>query len=403
MRQVTFKDIMSFIQRTVYSVDHRLPNHGEQVAYLSWAMFWHLGFREQDLLRLVVAAMLHDIGACDPEERQKLSELELFHPLDHSISGYLLLRELSPDPETAPVILYHHSRWDHRFATAVDGIPYPDESSVIQLVDRVAILFNQSDKNLYERVERFFSQPQSEGRFDVAHILLFRQLCQETDLLDKLVSGDYFREIHGVLDTVPLQGRELAQYLHLLAALIDCRSPPSVGHTEVVLEVVRQLLAGQGISSPEELLAAETAILIRNAGRLSLPANAFPQDSDGDGGQRLIGLIRQIRQANAAIVSGLPGLEIAGFWIPDELQRLITLADVMVSLLERGMENGQAFILVNRIAAPEFFGLDDCALLAGRMATILHHVDKARNAALVRYHTILEDHRSLSQKIRQQM
>jgi hypothetical protein len=402
MHEITFKEILAFLQRAVYSVDRRLPNHGEQVAYLAWATSWQLGFRDERLLRLMASAMLHDIGACDPEERQRISDFELLQPLDHCVTGYLLLRDLGPDPEMARFILYHHHRWDVHARTAIRGIPYAEESAILHLADRMAILFSQSGQEFPERVSRFFERTADEGLFNPDHVRPFLQLALETDLLDKLVSGDYLSEIYGMLNTVPLREREIKGYLWMLAGLVDFRHSRLTGHTEAVLAMVRQLLEWQGIADPETLWIVEQAILIRNAGRLALPPETYCWELNADSGERLTAVIRQIDRNNADIVAGLPGLEANGFGIAERLQRTIALADIVVSLMEAGMESGQVFVMLSQLASMEFFDEAECGLMKNRLEMVLPQIDKARTEALVKNYTIVEDHRSLSQRIRLQ-
>jgi hypothetical protein len=225
----------------------------------------------------------------------------------------------------------------------------------------------------------------------------------ETDLLDKLVSGDYLSEIYGMLNTVPLREREIKGYWWMLAGLVDFRHSRLTGPTEAVLAMVRQLLEWQGITDPETLQTVERAILIRNAGRLALSPETYSWELNDSGGELLTAAIRQTGRNNADIVAGLPGLETNGFGITESLQRTIALADVVVSLLESGMESGQVFVMFSQFASMEFFSAAECELMRNRLELVLPQIDKARTDALVKNYTIVEDHRSLSQRIRQQI
>lgn len=115
MEYIKSKDIFLLVRDTLKIVYPRLMKHGSRVAYMVYTMLREEGkYEEFELADIVMAATLHDIGAYKTE-RERLGDIlryETKECMAHSIYGYLFFKYLSPIPDLAKVIMYHHMDYE---------------------------------------------------------------------------------------------------------------------------------------------------------------------------------------------------------------------------------------------------------------------------------------------------
>ena len=95
--KVTLKQMILVIHRTINSVDKRLLNHGERVAYIMLNLLKSEGsYSEGEILKLCTISIFHDIGAYKVTERDKLLEIDTKAPIEHAVYGALFIKYFSP-------------------------------------------------------------------------------------------------------------------------------------------------------------------------------------------------------------------------------------------------------------------------------------------------------------------
>ena len=97
--------------------------HSEKVAEISVEIGKALGLDEEELEKLRLGALLHDIGklGIPPEilnKKDKLTPEEYEKIKEHSIWSYRILKPVKAFSEIIPIVLYHHER--------CDGSGYPE-------------------------------------------------------------------------------------------------------------------------------------------------------------------------------------------------------------------------------------------------------------------------------------
>ena len=102
--------IITVIRRSLNLIDKRLTEHGVKVMVVLQDMLKAEGCQDMELKKtLSLLALLHDVGAYRTEEIDDLVKFEIGDVWQHSIYGYLFLREFTPLGEWAKVVLYHHA------------------------------------------------------------------------------------------------------------------------------------------------------------------------------------------------------------------------------------------------------------------------------------------------------
>jgi len=133
-------DIVEAFSEAADLVDPALVNHHLRVAYIALSLAEELGLPEGERERLLLAGMLHDIGALELKERLNSLKFEFEAPHRHARIGYLLLRDCEFLSEEAKIIRFHHVPWEEGRGREFEGEEVPMLSHLIHLADRVAVL-----------------------------------------------------------------------------------------------------------------------------------------------------------------------------------------------------------------------------------------------------------------------
>lgn len=116
--------------------------HGERVAVYAVASGQAMGWADEDLLALRVAAALHDIGKLDlPAEllakRGRLDGAEVLRLREHTSN----VADHVPDPRIVQWIVAHHERWDGAgYPHGLSGESIPVASRLIAVAETFDVL-----------------------------------------------------------------------------------------------------------------------------------------------------------------------------------------------------------------------------------------------------------------------
>jgi len=97
------------------AVDMMLPefvNHQHQVAMLAYRIAQHMGLSESSQRNVLMAGLVHDVGAISIRERLELIESEPVTVHSHGFRAARLLEEYGPFSLTADIVRYHHLPWE---------------------------------------------------------------------------------------------------------------------------------------------------------------------------------------------------------------------------------------------------------------------------------------------------
>ena len=137
-------EILLYFTKYISGLDVYTRGHCKQVAEYAGLIGVEMGFNDQELENLYIAAMLHDIGnlAVSPEilhKEGKLTPTERREMQIHPVAGADILEEIAVFQELAPHVRHHHERYD--------GKGYPDKlcRDEIPLISRVLAVADAFD------------------------------------------------------------------------------------------------------------------------------------------------------------------------------------------------------------------------------------------------------------------
>jgi putative nucleotidyltransferase with HDIG domain len=145
--------IIHALTAAIDAKDEYTCGHSDRVARIAVRLAEELGCDADELNRIYLAGLLHDIGKigiADSVLRKpgRLSDEEFQHIQTHARIGHRILRDLKKLDKVLPVILHHHEAWNG------EGYPLGLESTAIPLAARIVAVADSYDAMSSDRPYR---------------------------------------------------------------------------------------------------------------------------------------------------------------------------------------------------------------------------------------------------------
>lgn len=254
--------------------------HGKRVAVMADAIARELGWSQPERDFILQAGMLHDCGVSQTREHHDLTDgLEWLGAMAHCLRGERYLLECPPLAEFAPVVRWHHTRWEELPAELPEKTRMA--ANLIFLADRVDALQSpyisaeagRQNAILWEYpaiIERvrglsgaLFSPALVDAFVNAASTEAF-WLAMDAGYLDEDIAD------FATLEGRPLSMRETLDIANLFARVVDAKSAYTHDHSRRVALIARHLAECEGRSG-EALDLIETAGLLHDLGKLRVP------------------------------------------------------------------------------------------------------------------------------------
>ncbi|MHB8835691.1 MAG: HD-GYP domain-containing protein [Candidatus Methylomirabilia bacterium] len=272
LRISLFEMVMCFSE-ALDLVSPKVVDHHKRVAYLAFRIAGEAGFAAEERGTILLAGLLHDLGAVTQQERLEALSFELDFPQIHAERGYQLIHDNDLFSAAAEIIRFHHMPWGDGTEVADQGTPVPFASHVVHLADRIAVLLKCDREILCQSqgiVERIV---QGRGtKFAPALVDAFRSLAQNECFWFDAVSPEIGRVLlcQQQDSRVNLSSRQLFDVTRLFSHIIDCRSRFTANHSSGGAAVAERLAGFAGLSYEERGLI-EIAGYLHDLGKLAVP------------------------------------------------------------------------------------------------------------------------------------
>jgi putative nucleotidyltransferase with HDIG domain len=132
--------VLELLVRAVNAVAPHVAAHSQRVAAAACAVARELGWDEQVISRLRLAALLHDLGRADLARGSAPDDGTLGPGAEdgegHSVVGARILSPLPGCENIVPVLLYHHERYDGSgYPTGAAGESIPEAARLLAVAD----------------------------------------------------------------------------------------------------------------------------------------------------------------------------------------------------------------------------------------------------------------------------
>ncbi|HIE43217.1 MAG TPA: HD domain-containing protein [Candidatus Omnitrophica bacterium] len=271
--QVPLLDLVVCLSEAIDLISPEVVNHHKQVAYIAFSIGEELGLSIEEQNELVLAGVLHDIGALSLKERIETLQFEIANPHHHAELGYLLLRVFKPFSSIAPLVRFHHVQWNKGEGSNFRGKPVSRSSHILHLADRVAVLTRSGEevlvqvKGICEKIEK-----NSGKMFAPELVESFMSLSSKEyfwlDIVSPSISSVLSRRV--ISPTVELNLEGLLSIGKIFSQIIDFRSHFTATHSSGVALSAEYLARGLGFSE-RECQMMRLAGYLHDLGKLAVP------------------------------------------------------------------------------------------------------------------------------------
>ena len=125
----------------LFEKSHRESQHSVRVCKLCEAISINMNLDKQEVNKIKIAGLVHDIGKIGIDEKilnknGRLDDEERKEIEKHSEAGWWILSSSTEFSELSQCILYHHERWDgNGYPYRIKGENIPIESRIIAVAD----------------------------------------------------------------------------------------------------------------------------------------------------------------------------------------------------------------------------------------------------------------------------
>ncbi|MCL1808893.1 MAG: HD domain-containing protein [Clostridiales bacterium] len=362
-------EIATGISEAIDLVSAELNDHHKKVAYISYHIAKEMNLPDEEINDIVLAAILHDIGAFTCEERLHVV-FALFNDNDynkHPEMGFKLLRNFEPFHNAALLIRQHHAHFDK------DSNDAPIGSYIVHLADRVSIIIDKRNEILGQVPGIIEKIDHNRAIFHPDTLAAFRRVAKK----EYFWIETCFLPINNILlDRMqfPAQILGLDALLSLakvISQIIDFRSRFTSTHSSGVAAVAFELTGIHGFSERECKLM-KIAGYLHDIGKLAISNDIL--EKNGALNHEEFNEMRKHPYFTYAILNRIKGFEQIAMWAAShherldgngypfhvrgenfsKLSRIMAVADIVTAITEdrpyrKGMDGEKAIEILSKM------------------------------------------------------
>lgn len=295
-------------------VSPRVVDHHKRVAYIACSIAEELGMPEAERETLMLAGLLHDIGAISVKDRLEALQFEIESPNLHAELGYRLVRTFHSFSDVAQLVRYHHVPWDRGRGSSMQGQHVPISCHVLHLADRIAVLIDQK-KEILGQTDRIKNAIRcgSGDKFVPEYVDTFIRLSEKECFWFDTVSpaiSDILKDMTG-LSSIVLTYDMLYGMIKLFGRIIDFRSRFTATHSSGVAATATALAKMAGMTKAEGDIM-RIAGYMHDMGKLAVPAEILEKPGKLKGAESNI--IKNHPYHTYRIIGTVRGLDTINQW-----------------------------------------------------------------------------------------
>ncbi|MGN6711311.1 HD-GYP domain-containing protein [Anaerocolumna jejuensis] len=381
-------DLLVCITKAIDLVNPNVTDHHQQVAYLSYNIADALRLPLEQKRSLVIAALLHDVGAIALQDRLDFNEEEHTNINEHAFLGARLFSDSPILSNIAPIIKFHHIPWNNGEGKHYEGESVPLLAHIIHLADRIAVHINRDAFILSQTNSiKEYIKSRKNSVFFPEFVDAFLQICDKEALW---LDFDYQPMISNIpndlsLEAIKLTLDEVVSLTKIFSQIIDFRSPFTAMHSAGVAAVAIKLAELSGLSE-DECKMMNIAGNLHDIGKLAIPKEILEKQDKLEPWE--FDIIRAHTFYTYRLLKPVKGFESIAQWAayhheklngrgyPFHLKanslslgaRIMAVADIFAAISEdrpyrKGMPRERAVTVLQGMAANGGISPEICALL----------------------------------------
>lgn len=368
-KPIHFLSLVLSISNATDLINPILNNHNKRVAYIALNIADELNFPINDKYEVVIASLLHDIGAFSLKEKLDAFEMEAENSKlkKHAYLGCLLLKKFKPLKKIANYVNYHHHTWKE--VKNDNDISQRDSlfSQIINIADRTDVAINRKEeilgqaKKISGEIKKRSGSSFMPDLVEVSGELALREYFW-LDVESPLNISAFENYLGSV--SIDFTLSDTIDFAKMFSQIIDFRSPYTATHSSGVTACAERIAELMGF--PEsECQMMRVAGYLHDLGKLSVPAEILNKPSELTDDEFKI--IRSHTYYTYRILENIPNLDTIRNWAAfhhetldgkgypfhikgDELSlgsRIMTVADTFTAITEdrpyrKGMSKNKA-------------------------------------------------------------
>ncbi len=391
--KVLLSDMILCLAKVMEWVNPVIVGHQMRVAYIASSIATEIGLPTEQQNELVLAGVLHDIGAFSLQEDFNQDDYEANRD-NHADMGYLLLRDFRPFRRVAQIIRHHHKSWDYGTGQGELDAETMRLSQIIYLSGVIDSLIRK-DSEIIGQVPDICRRMEAEsGRlFDPEYVKAFQSLAKKEyfwfnldapSVIDAVVTGLRFVNVELDVDNI-------INLSKVFSNLIDFSCHYTASHSSGVAGTAEALAKLYSFSeSSSQMMKA--AGYLHDIGKLTIPKSILHKPTQLT--EEEFNIVKKHPFWTYRALSKIGGLEEVCTWASFHHERIdskgypfryegcelplgariIAVADVFTALTEdRPYRSGMTRLHVCRILREM---VADRALDAGVVSTLLNNIDQ---------------------------
>lgn len=413
--QSTLFDLAFVLSDVMDMVSPLVHDHQKRTAYIAVRLGEEYGLDDHELTELILAALLHDIGAFSLKDRLDTLDFEFDNPHRHARLGYQLIKGFPPLAKEALIILYHHLPWEMPGYEEPDGRDVPVQSHILHLADRIAVLMD-TGKDILRQVVPTVDVIM--GRMGTTFMPGLTRPLMSLALSESfwLNAASPFLDVRLREKTdnggPDLRSEDLPVLAQVLSRFIDFRSRYTATHSCGVAATGEALARSLDLAE-EECRLMRIAGYLHDMGKLAIPSEIIEKPARlSDEEYRL--MVDHPGRA-AKILKTLPELGDASLWISQHHERLdgsgypshsgeneitlgariLAVADVFTAVTEdrpyrKGMKRERPLRCLRELAYSHQLDLDVMSVLESRFEDLNDLRRDAQETACSNYNEMIK-------------
>ena len=387
MRSIRLFDLLMGFSRALDMVSPVLAGHHLRVAFLGQALAERLRLSHSTRKYMLMASMLHDIGAIPL--KSDTSDLIFEHNKgQHCRAGWAFCKTAGLPRPVCDMVLHHHTEWCSYGSDDQNALP----ANCIHLADRLDVALRT--RNACELRHICTALQPKQREYAPACLAALNSLADDADLVARLDSPQCMQEyLASVFGSVILGPVQLVDLCGLFSQTIDSKSPFTATHSLGVAHTARMLLKLSRMADSDDLTTMFIAGLLHDIGKLAIPLDILEKPSSLTPEE--LSQIQQHAKISLDLLGSIPGFTCVRDWggrhherldgtgYPHGISgaslslpmRIMAVADVFTALTEDrpyrgGMPLAEAMGIIESMAELSYLDANVVALLADNVIRV---------------------------------
>ena len=387
MRSSRLFDLLMGFSRALDMVSPVLAGHHLRVAFLGQALAERLRLSHSTRKYMLMASMLHDIGAI-PLKSDTRDLIFEHNKGQHCRAGWAFCKTAGLPRPVCDMVLHHHTEWCSYDNDSQNALP----ANCIYLADRLDVALRTRNAPDLRHICASLQAKQRE--YAPACLAALNSLADDADLVARLNSPQRMQEhLASIFGSVILGPVQLVDLCGLFSQTIDSKSPFTATHSLGVAHTARMLLKLSRMADTDDLTTMFIAGLLHDIGKLAIPLEILEKPSALDPEE--LAQIQQHAETSLDLLGSIPGFTCVCEWggrhherldgtgYPHGIRaaslslpmRIIAVADVFTALTEdrpyrAGMPLAEAMRIIESMAELSYLDVNVVALLADNVVRV---------------------------------